>query len=110
MARSWEGLCPASWWISGERIGGSNGDSRVGYFTFIVYRDVIIPWLACIEVPMNNVSVLIDELVYKLTREESILWERKLQLWLRPQPSWCPDRLWKKLVNLVLLQTIQQLR
>ncbi len=51
---------------------------------------------------------LLDELLYKVTygpQGEKTLWEHKLQLWLKPKPSYIPEKLWIKLVGLVLYQT-----
>ena len=59
---------------------------------------------------MDTFGKELDSLVYKVTygpEGEKTLWEHKLKLWLRPKPQWCPNKLWVKLVSLVLLQTIE---
>jgi hypothetical protein len=56
---------------------------------------------------MSELQTKLDELHYKVTNGPegvNTLWERKLELWIKPRPSWCPEKLWAKLVNLVVHQ------
>lgn len=52
-----------------------------------------------------DVSSKITELVYKVTSHKNTLWEEKLSLYIRKRPAYIPERLWNKLINLVLIQT-----
>jgi hypothetical protein len=54
--------------------------------------------------PMDK---LITELTYKITHEKGVLWEERLKLYMKPKPNWMPDRVWAKIVGLVLYQTIE---
>lgn len=65
--------------------------------------------LACAEVRVKDTWKLIDKLNWQVVYDGRILWEERLKLWLKPRPIWCPERLWVKLVNLVLHQSIQRL-
>lgn len=61
---------------------------------------------------LENLGKIVDQLVYKVIygpEGESVLWEHKLRLHLRPKPAWCPLRLWAKLVSLVLVQSYEGL-
>jgi hypothetical protein len=56
---------------------------------------------------MDDFGKKIDELVYKTTYGPDgvyTLWEKKLELWIKPKPPWCPMELWIKIVGLVLVQ------
>lgn len=50
---------------------------------------------------------VIEELAHKNWLRESEEWEKKLRLHIKPKPEWCPSPLWKKLVNLVVIQTTE---
>lgn len=66
---------------------------------------------------LDNIQKIVDELTYKVTLDEltyyasygskgeKTLWEHKFRLHVRPKPAWCPDRLWAKLLSLVLVQS-----
>lgn len=48
---------------------------------------------------------VLDEVVFKFSHEQSVIWEERLRLHLRPRPYWMPKRLWCVIVNLVVLQS-----
>ncbi len=55
---------------------------------------------------------VIAELQYKCTYGPEgmyTLWEKKLRLCVKPKPSFIPDKLWAKLVNMVLIQLEQDI-
>lgn len=59
---------------------------------------------------IKDLGKVIEELLYKATygpEGENTIWEHKLRLHLKPKPNWCPDKLWAKLVSLVLVQSKQ---
>ena len=56
---------------------------------------------------METLQTKLDELMYKATYGPEgcyTLWERKLELWIKPKPKWCPPKLWTKLLGIVLVQ------
>lgn len=55
-----------------------------------------------------EIGEVIDELVHKAVIEKAVIWEDHLRLHIKPKPAWCPDRLWAKLLNLVLIQSTQR--
>lgn len=61
---------------------------------------------------LDNLGTVLSEKVFKLTSDfgntKATLWEETLRLHLKPKPNWCPDRLWAKLVNLVITQSSQR--
>ena len=51
----------------------------------------------------------IAEQTQKITFDQKTAWEHVLRLHIRPRPSWCPEPLWVKVVNLVLV-TSEEIR
>lgn len=58
---------------------------------------------------LDNMGKVIDELHYKITDGRATVWETKLRLHLKPKPDFIPQRLWAKIVNLVVVQSDQSL-
>lgn len=62
---------------------------------------------------LKDLGKIIDEMVYKVTsgpNGQHTLWEKKMRLHIKPKPAWCPDKLWAKLVSLVVIQSEQKLK
>jgi len=51
---------------------------------------------------------VIDEYVHKVDFQGKLIWEEHLRLHLKPRPKWCPEKLWIRLVNLVITQSSQR--
>jgi hypothetical protein len=51
---------------------------------------------------------VIEEYVSRVTLNEKLIWEEKLRLHIKPKPSWCPEKLWQKLVVMVVHQTSER--
>lgn len=56
----------------------------------------------------QKLGEVIDEYVHKVTIDKAIIWEEHLRLHIKPRPKWCPENLWRKLVALVLIQSVQK--
>ena len=59
--------------------------------------------------PEDEIGRVIAEQVQKIRGEQMAAWERVLRLHIKPRPSWCPEPLWVKAVNLVLV-TSEEIR
>lgn len=59
---------------------------------------------------LGDLGKIIAEQTQKATMEGMTLWERVLRLHVKPRPKWCPVPLWKKVVNLVLIQSEQEVK
>ena len=61
---------------------------------------------------LDDLGTVLSEKVFKLSGDfgthKATIWEETLRLHLKPKPAWCPDRLWAKLVNLVITQSTQR--
>ena len=57
---------------------------------------------------MNELGKVIEELTYKIQMDKASIWEEKLKLHMKPKPSWMPTSLWAKIVNLVLIQSVER--
>ncbi len=57
---------------------------------------------------MKDIGTLVDELTYKVIHEKASLWEEKLKLYIKPKPTWMPMTIYKLLLDLVFIQTIER--
>lgn len=49
---------------------------------------------------------VIDEYVHAVDLRGKVIWEEHLRLHIKPRPQWCPEKLWARLVNLVVNQSV----
>jgi hypothetical protein len=49
---------------------------------------------------------VIEEYVHKVDLQGKLIWEEHLRLHINVRPKWCPEKLWQKLVCLVVNQSV----
>lgn len=58
----------------------------------------------------DSLGKVIAEQTQRITSEQGLAWERVLRLYIRPKPAWMAEALWKKIVNLVVVQSVETRR
>ena len=47
----------------------------------------------------------VTEMVYRVAIQKQTAWEERMRLYIKPRPRWMPERVWRRLVQLVFVQT-----
>ena len=57
----------------------------------------------------DRIGELIAEQTQKVIINQAVAWEEVLRLYVKPKPNWITDAMWKRLINLVVVQSQERL-
>lgn len=56
----------------------------------------------------QKIGEIIAQQTQRVTMDKAVLWEDVLRLHIKPKPAWMPMSVWAKLLDMVLIQSVQR--